>query len=72
MEHAVGLYGMFTGTIVTGMALLKEVDPKGKSSVPESMVLGSGFAALIGIPLMMVLAIPISAWADNLANKGII
>ena len=65
MEHAIGLYGMFTGTIVTGMALLKEVDPTGKSSVPESMVLGSGFAAIIGIPLMMILAIPITAWADD-------
>lgn len=65
MEHAVGLYGMWTGTIVTGMALLKEVDPMGKSSVPESLVLGSGFGAIIGIPLMMVLSIPLSAWVND-------
>lgn len=65
MEHAIGLYGMWTGTIVTGMALLKEVDPEGKSSVPESLVLGSGVGAVIGVPLMMILAVPISAWADN-------
>jgi len=65
MEHAIAIYGMWTGTIVTGMALLKEVDPTGKSSVPESMVLGSGFAAVIGIPLMMILAIPIKAWAES-------
>ena len=31
MEHAIGLYGMWTGTIVTGMALLKEVDPQGQN-----------------------------------------
>ena len=65
MEHAVALYGMFTGTIVTGMALLKEVDPRGKTSVPESLVLGSGFAAIIGIPLMMVLDVPLEAWVQD-------
>ena len=65
MEHAIGLYGMWTGTIVTGMALLKEVDPKGKTSVPESLVLGSGIGAIIGVPLMMILSFPISAWADK-------
>ena len=64
-EHAVALYGMWTGTVVTGMALLKEVDPLGKTSVPESLVLGSGFAAVIGVPLMMVLDIPISAWVND-------
>lgn len=68
MEHAIGLYGMWTGTIVTGMALLKEVDPEGKTSVPESLVLGSGVGAIVGVPLMMILAVPISAWADNKPN----
>lgn len=72
MEHAIGLYGMWTGTIVTGMALLKEVDPEGKTSVPESLVLGSGIGALIGFPLMMILAIPITAWADNNPNGYIV
>lgn len=65
MEHAIALYGMWTGTIVTAMALLKEVDPEGKTNVPESLVLGSGFGAIIGIPLMMVLSIPVSAWVDD-------
>ncbi len=65
LEHAVALYGMWTGTVVTAMALLKEIDPDGKTSVPESLVLGSGFGAIIGIPLMMVLSIPVSAWVDD-------
>jgi len=65
MEHAIGLYGMWTGTIVTAMALLKEVDPEGKTSVPESLVLGSGFAMIIGIPLMMIIALPTAAWVEN-------
>lgn len=65
MEHAIALYGMWTGTVVTAMALLKEVDPEGRTSVPESLVLGSGFGAIIGIPLMMVLSIPVSAWVND-------
>jgi ESS family glutamate:Na+ symporter len=65
MEHTLALYGMWTGTIVTAMALLKEVDPEGKSSVSESLVLGSGFGAIIGIPLMMVISLPVAAWVND-------
>ncbi|MCK5567982.1 MAG: sodium:glutamate symporter, partial [Actinomycetia bacterium] len=33
IEHIVGLYGQFTGTITTGMALLREIDPDSESNV---------------------------------------
>ena len=33
--------------------------------MPESLVLGSGFGAIIGIPLMMVLSIPVAAWVED-------
>ncbi len=40
IEHIVTIYGMWTGTITTGMALLKELDPNGKTNVPRKSGLG--------------------------------
>ncbi|MBN2559151.1 MAG: sodium:glutamate symporter [Clostridia bacterium] len=55
IEHMVTIYGTWTGTITTGMALLKELDPDGRTHVPENIVIGSGIAAAAGIILMMIL-----------------
>ncbi len=52
---------MWTGTITTGMALLKELDPNGKTNVPENMVIGSGIAAAPAIFLMMILGLSTQA-----------
>ncbi len=65
VEHIIALYGMWTGTITTGIALLKEIDPYSKTDVPEHLVLGSGFAIFIGFPLMVILAIPIEGFKQN-------
>jgi len=61
IEHIVTIYGTWTGTITTGMALLKEIDPEGKSNVPENIVIGSGIAAALGIVLMMILGLATQA-----------
>ena len=53
------LYGMWTGTITTGIALLREVDPEAKSSAAENAVLGSGVAAAFALPIMMILHVAI-------------
>lgn len=61
IEHIVTIYGTWTGTITTGMALLKELDPDGKTNVPEDMVIGSGIAAAPGIVLMLILGLATQA-----------
>ncbi len=61
LEHVAGLYGMWTGTITTGVALLREVDPHSRTDVAEHLVLGSGFAAILAVPLMLILNVPIQA-----------
>ena len=43
LENTVGLYGMWTGTIVTGMALLKEIDPHGKAAFPKILCWAAGW-----------------------------
>ena len=65
LEHNAALYGMWTGTITTGIALLREVDPYSKSRVPENLVLGSGFAVFLGVPIMFILALPLQGFKLN-------
>jgi len=65
LENTLALFGTWTGTITTGVALLKEVDPKGKTSVTDNLVLGSGIAAPLGFPLMMMLAIPVTGIIED-------
>jgi len=65
LEHIIALYGMWTGTLTTGIALLREVDPYSKTRVSENLVLGSGFAIFVGFPLMFILALPLHGYKMN-------
>lgn len=64
-ENTLAFYGTYTGTISTGMALLKEIDPGFHSKASENIVLGSGVALLFGFPLLMILNIPIFGYVTN-------
>ncbi|OHE41670.1 MAG: hypothetical protein A2102_03995 [Tenericutes bacterium GWF2_38_8] len=57
-EYYIGLFGMLTGVASTGLALLKGIDPELKSPVAEEMVLGSGTAITMALPLFGLLFIP--------------
>jgi len=59
LQNIIAFYGTYTGTISTGMALLKQVDPGFNSGASENIVLGSGIALIFGFPLMVMLNIPI-------------
>lgn len=58
VEYFLGLFGMLTGTASTGLALLKSVDPEFNSPVAEEMVLGSGTAISMALPLFALLMFP--------------
>ncbi|UOQ49988.1 hypothetical protein MUN88_07975 [Gracilibacillus caseinilyticus] len=45
---------MQTGTISTGMALVKAVDPKFQSNTTDNLVIGSGTALLFGFPFLNI------------------
>lgn len=57
-ENIIAFFGMLTGTISTGMALLRELDPGFEKGVAENLVFGSGVSIFIGLPLIAVLNIP--------------
>jgi ESS family glutamate:Na+ symporter len=61
LESIAALYGMLTGTISTGMALLGEVDRNFETQVASHLVMGSGVGLFLGFPLMIALNVPIFA-----------
>lgn len=57
-EYTIGLYGNSTGTISTGIALVKMIDPNLEKPVVQDLVIGSGTALFFAIPLLGMLVMP--------------
>ncbi len=57
-EYFVALYGMLTGVASTGIALLKGLDRNLETPVAEELVLGSGTAITMALPLFGILMLP--------------
>lgn len=62
---AVG-YGTWTGTITTGVALVREIDPYGETPVIEAIAVGSGYAAPFGLPLFLIPGMIVYGYLENL------
>ncbi len=61
-EHTLLWFGMSTGTLPTGLALLRVVDPELRTPAATSAVLGSALSTPLVAPLLLVL-IPMTARA---------
>lgn len=65
-EHALVLFGSSTGTVPTGLALLRTVDPELRSPAPRTTVLGSSMALILAAPLLIVvIKMPITGWPES-------
>ena len=56
-EGLLSMYGMMTGTISSGILLLREIDPDLKTPAANNLVVGSSFAILLGIPLLILVSL---------------
>ena len=64
-SHAMVLFGTMTGTLPTGLALLRLADPQLSGPGPRSMVNGTTLSALLGLPLIVgVLPLAVVGWPD--------
>jgi ESS family glutamate:Na+ symporter len=67
-EHAVGFFGMCTGTLATGLALLRTIDPRLEGPASRNMVLGAAASVPVTAPLMLgVLPYAVGLWPQGLA-----
>jgi ESS family glutamate:Na+ symporter len=61
LEYSLAFFGTYTGTLSTGMALLRTVDPGFKTKVADHVVLGGGLALFLAFPLLLILNLPVVA-----------
>jgi ESS family glutamate:Na+ symporter len=57
LEGLLSMYGMMTGTISSGILLLREIDPNYHTPAANNLVSGSAFAVLFGFPLLALIGI---------------
>ncbi len=65
VEHFVAFFGTHTGTLATGMALLRGVDPEFRTSTASDLTFGSGIGILFGIPLIMMASFPATGYQQG-------
>lgn len=56
-EGLLSMYGMMTGTISSGVLLLRELDPQLKTPAANNLVIGSSFAILLAAPLLVLVSL---------------
>ena len=50
------MYGMLTGTISSGILLLREIDPEFKTPAANNLVTGSSFGIIFGAPVLLLVS----------------
>ena len=56
-EGLLSMYGMLTGTIGSGILLLREIDPELNTPAANNLVLGSSYAIVLGAPLLVFVSL---------------
>ena len=70
-EGLVSMYGMMTGTISSGVLLLREIDPTMKTPAANNLVLGSTFGIVLGAPIMILVGIAPKSMTLAIVTWGI-
>ncbi len=56
-EGLTSMYGMLTGTISSGVLLLREIDPEFKTPAANNLVVGSSYGIAFGAPMLVLVGI---------------
>ncbi len=67
-ERTISAYAVMTGTIQSGLVLLRVLDPKYDSPVSIDLVYASGFALVFGFPLLFLINAPLTFFAEPLTG----
>lgn len=71
-ERIVSSFGLLAGTVTSGLALLRVVDPHFETPVAEDLVYAGGLALFTGIPILLLANIPAFGYAEGMAVASII
>ena len=56
-EGLISMYGMMTGTISSGVLLLREVDPDLATPAANNLITGSSFGIILGAPVLVLVSL---------------
>ena len=56
-QGLIAMFGMLTGTISSGVLLLREIDPALSTPAANQLLIGSGFAIILGAPMLVLISI---------------
>lgn len=71
-EGLISMYGMMTGTIGSGILLLREIDPEFRTPAANNLVVGSSYGILFGAPLLILVTMAAKSDIMCYAVTGII
>lgn len=71
-EAMLSMFGMMTGTISSGVLLLREIDPFFKTPAANNLLTGSSFAILFGIPMLILIGMAPESTTMVLSVLGIL
>ncbi len=70
-EGFFSMYGMLTGTISSGVLLLREIDPEFDTPAANNLITGSSFGIIFGAPVLLLVSLAAKSFAMSLAVLGI-
>lgn len=71
-EGMLSMYGMMTGTISSGVLLLREMDPDMETPASNNLVIGSSFAILLAVPLLVLVGLAPKSTAMTFIVLGLL
>ncbi len=71
-EGLTAMYGMMTGTISSGILLLREIDPEFSTPAANNLVTGSGTGIIFGIPMLIFITMAAESDAMVFVTCGIV
>ncbi len=70
-EGLFAMYGMMTGTISSGVLLLREIDPNFETPAANNLIIGSSFAIILGAPMLILIGMAYKSTTMTLVTLGL-
>ena len=71
-EGFLAMFGMLTGTISSGILLVREIDPDFKTPAANNLVSGSGVAIAFGAPMLILISMAPKSTASTFTVLGLL
>ena len=65
-ERFIGIFGEKTGTVNSGLVLIRVTDPEFKTNAAEDLIYGGAITIFLGLPLLIVMNFPMTMFNNSL------